>query len=114
MNKVLYNVTISVDESVHLEWLEWMKTKHIPDVMATGYFLENRICRIHAFEEGGISYAIQYICRNMHDYEEYQAKEAPRLQADTQRLYGSKLVAFRTVLEIIHEHRGAQSELFPN
>lgn len=114
MNKVLYNVTVSVDESVHLEWLDWMKKKHIPDVMATGFFLENRICRIHAFEEGGVSYAIQYLCRNMQDYNEYQEKMAPRLQGETAALFGTKLVAFRTVLEIIHEHRGAQSELFPN
>ncbi|MEO8448027.1 MAG: DUF4286 family protein, partial [bacterium] len=27
---ILYNVTVNVDDSVHDEWLEWMKTIHIP------------------------------------------------------------------------------------
>ena len=41
-----------------------MKFIHIPEVMATGFFLENKICRIHEFEENGITYAIQYVCKS--------------------------------------------------
>jgi hypothetical protein len=33
---ILYNVTVSVDPEIHDEWLAWMKSKHIPDVLATG------------------------------------------------------------------------------
>mgnify|MGYP002347735554 CR=1 FL=1 len=36
--KLLYNVTIKVESDIHHEWLEWMKTVHIPDVMATNSF----------------------------------------------------------------------------
>ena len=32
----IYNVTTNIDESVHDEWLHWMKEIHIPDVLATG------------------------------------------------------------------------------
>jgi hypothetical protein len=105
MNRVLYNVTVSLDESVHKEWLDWMKQIHIPEVMATGMFLENRICRVHAFEEGGITYAVQYICRSMADLEHYQEHFAPALQEDHNKRYQGKFAAFRTVLEILHEHR---------
>lgn len=114
MNRVLYNVTVSVDESIHEEWLTWMKDVHIPDVMRTGYFLENRICRIHAFEEGGVTYAIQYLCHCMTDYEEYQRLAAPALQAQHQERYGQKVVAFRTLLEIVHEHKAPITDFFPN
>ncbi len=100
----MYNVTVSVDEAVHLEWLEWMRTIHIPEVMETGYFLENRLCRVHGFEEGGITYAVQYISKSMQDLEEYQAHQAPGLQASHQEKYGAHTAAFRTVLEILHEH----------
>ena len=27
-----YNVTVSVDASVHEEWLEWMRSTHMPEV----------------------------------------------------------------------------------
>ena len=99
---IIYNVTVNVDVDVAEEWLHWMKSAHIPDVMATGLFLDNRICRILAEEEGGHSYAIQYTCSNMETYERYKTEHAPRLQADTQKRYAGKFVAFRTLLEVVH------------
>jgi len=114
MNRVLYNVTVNIDEDVHQEWLEWMKEVHIPDVMKTGLFLENRICRIHAFEDGGITYAIQYLCRSMDEYEIYQRDFAPNLQMAHTNRYGEKCQSFRTLLEILHEQKSPLADIFPN
>jgi hypothetical protein len=102
---ILYNVTINVDDEVHEEWLEWMKEVHIPDVMKTGLFIENRICKIHAFEEGGKSYSIQYLARTMSDYERYQSEFAENLQADHTQRYQGKFAAFRTILEVVDQTR---------
>lgn len=99
---IIYNVTVNVDTDVAEEWLQWMKTVHIPDVMATGLFLDHRICRILAEEEGGLSYAIQYTASDMATYERYKAEHAPRLQGETQKRYGGKFAAFRTLLEVVH------------
>ncbi|MEO8589060.1 MAG: DUF4286 family protein, partial [Flavobacteriales bacterium] len=45
---ILYNVTINIDLDVEREWLVWMKETHIPEVMATGLFLESRMFRVLA------------------------------------------------------------------
>ncbi len=100
---ILYNVTINIDETVHEEWLQWMKEVHIPDVMNTGLFIENKICRIHAEEKGGRAYSIQYILNSIEDYNEYQKKYAPALQQEHTVKYNGKFAAFRTILEIVHE-----------
>jgi hypothetical protein len=102
---ILYNVTINIDEAVHEEWLQWMKETHIPDVLATGMFIENRICRIQAYEEGGISYAIQYVAPDQAHYDRYQQEFAKKLQAEHTARYKGKFAAFRTILEVIHESR---------
>jgi hypothetical protein len=102
---VLYNVTVSIDDDVHEEWLSWMKEVHIPEVMATGKFTENRICRILGFEEAGISYSIQYLSPDMEHYESYQRDFAPELQRKHTVRYEGKFAAFRTVLDIVHEHK---------
>ena len=99
---IIYNVTLSVDEPVHQEWLEWMKQVHIPDVMATGLFLDSRIVRVLGEEEGGFTYAVQYTCADMATYERYRDDHAPRLQAETQKHYGGRFAAFRTLLEVLH------------
>ena len=114
MNRVLYNVTCSVDVAIHEEWLDWMMFVHIPRVMKTGFFLENRICRIHEFEENGITYAIQYICRSKADLEIYQNDFSPELQKEHTDKYGDRVVAFRTVLEIVHEQKAPFVDVYPN
>jgi hypothetical protein len=79
-----------------------MKEIHIPNVLATGLFIENKIAKIHAEEEGGISYSIQYLLNSWDDYNLYQNKFASSLQKEYQLKYANKSVAFRTVLEVIH------------
>lgn len=103
--QVIYNVTVSVDIHVSDEWLTWMKEVHIPDVMKTGIFLESKISRVLAEEEGGVTWAIQYLCPNMEAYERYQSEFASTLQADHTRLYGKHTAAFRTLLEVHQDFR---------
>lgn len=99
---ILYNVTVSIDPNVHDEWLDYMRSTHIPEVLKCGLFIDNKICRVHAEEEGGLTYAIQYLLRNWEDYHRYQKEFAPALQQDHSQRYAGKFAAFRTVLEVIH------------
>ena len=99
---ILYNVTVNIDNSVAEEWLEWMQTVHIPEIMATTYFIKNQIARMLDEEDnGGTTYAVQYFARNMEDLLEYQRDFAPALQAKHSERYKDKYVSFRSVLEII-------------
>jgi hypothetical protein len=97
---ILYNVTISIDKQVESEWLRWMKTVHIPDVMATGCFESHRMLRI-MFEENqdSSSYAIQYVAADMQQFQKYQTLFATRLQEEHGNRYKGKYAAFRSLLE---------------
>ena len=99
---IIYNVTVIIDEDISEEWLNWMQVKHIPDVMATGKFIDGKLSRILAEEEGGLSYAIQYLCPDMETYEAYLRENAPALQKDHTERYAGKFVAFRTLLNVLH------------
>ena len=98
---IIYNVTINIDKDIHQEWLAWMKSVHIPDVMATGCFVESKICKIIGDEETGINYAIQYTANNIEIYETYKTQHAPSLQKEVTNRYPGKFVAFRTLLEVL-------------
>lgn len=100
---IIYNVTVNIESDIHLDWLNWMKTKHIPAVMKTGYFIENKICKVLSTQEDetGHTYAIQYTCVSKDDLDEYQANHAPALQKDHMERYQGKFVSFRTLLEIV-------------
>ena len=99
---IIYNVTINIDDSVHAEWLAWMKNSHIPNVMATGIFSAYKILRILGDEEsGGHSYSIQYTCENLEKFKQYEDIYAPALRGEHNNKYKDKFVAFRTLLETI-------------
>lgn len=99
---ILYNVTVNVDLDVHEMWLVWMRNTHLPEVMATGHFLDARICRILSEGDSGVTYAVQYTCASMAEYERYRNEHAERLKAESEKYYGGKALAFRTLLEVIH------------
>ena len=100
---IIYNVTVNVESSVEKEWLKWMQEIHIPDVMKTGLFVENKILRLLSQNEGeiGTTYAIQYACKSMKDFEIYQKNHAPVLQQEHLKRYKDKCLAFRTMLETV-------------
>jgi hypothetical protein len=102
MGMIIYNVTVSIDAAAEEEWVNWMRSIHIPEVMATGKFIESKMSRILAEEEGGKAYSIQYSCKDMETLELYQQEDAPALQQKHAVLFGDKAVAFRTLMNVVH------------
>ncbi len=99
---IIYNVTVNVEESVHEDWLAWMRNVHIPEVMSKGIFSGHRMFRVLADEgSGSYTYAIQYTCDSLELAETYRERFAPALQEESRRRYKDKTVAFRTLLELV-------------
>lgn len=101
----IYNVTTNIEESAHEEWLSWMKVIHIPDVLATGKFLNAKMSRVLVEEEtGGVTYSVQFTTVDKETLEKYYVEDAERLRQDATKLFAGKFVSFRTELEIVSEH----------
>lgn len=102
----IYNVTINIEETIHDEWLTWMKGIHIPNMLATGKFSKALMSKVLVEEEmGGITYSVQYTTKNKETLQKYYTEDADRLRAESNRFAG-KFVAFRTELEIVSEQNG--------
>ncbi len=102
--KVLYNVTVKIDTDCHIEWLEWMISKHIPDVMATACFENYKLTRILGDDdEHGVGFAIQYIAPDMDTFQRYQTQFSAPLQKEHADRYTGKYAAFRTLMLIESE-----------
>lgn len=96
---ILYNITVAVDDTIHDEWLNWMKNIHIPEVMATGKFIKYKFFRVLLNKEEGTTYSIQYFVESMAELQLYQALHAQKLREKHAARFGDGAVAFRTVLE---------------
>jgi hypothetical protein len=102
---VIYNVTVSIDQAVELEWLSWMRSTHIPEVLQTGCFLECRLSRVNGEEDDGCTYSVMYLAQDQATLDHYQAQFAPALQQDHATRYNGKFAAFRTTLNVIEEYK---------
>lgn len=97
---ILYNVTIKIDQDVEREWLQWMRKVHIPEVMQTGCFLDNSIFRLKfPPEDEGVTYAIQYHCKDLKTLDLYHSRYAAELQRAHTEKFLNRFVSFRTILE---------------
>lgn len=102
---IIYNVTINIDESVHDEWLEWMKSEHIPQVLGTGKFDKATLSQVLVEDEmGGLTYAVQYRSYSRAALEAYYREDAERLRNEGQKRFADKMLAFRTELQIVDEY----------
>ena len=100
---IIYNVTVSVEESIKTDWLNWMRTEHIPEVMEVAIFAKAQINRVIVQGDSSNTFAIAYTCESMKDLHQYQIKFAAKLQQKHIARYGEKAVAFRTIMEVIEE-----------
>ena len=102
---IIYNVTTNIHESVHDQWLSWMKETHIPDVLATGKFTSAKLVRVLVEEEmGGKTYAVQFFTDSKETLQKYYEEDAPKLREEVNKLFGDLALSFRTELEMISEH----------
>lgn len=100
---IIYNVTVNIDESIHEEWLNWIKN-HIALVLATGHFTEAKLTKVLIEEEmGGTTYSIQYRAKSRTDLEDYYNNHADAIRQDGLKRFADKMLAFRTELEVIDE-----------
>ena len=100
----IYNVTTNVDESIFEKWLNWMKQKHIPEMLETGKFSSAKMCKVMVQEEmGGVTYAVQYATESLETLEAYYKEDAPKLREESMQMFGDKIVSFRTELKVITE-----------
>ena len=97
----LYNVTLILDDAAAEEWLQWMQDVHIPEVMATGMFISNRLLKVVDSPNEGVTYCAQYVAETLDHYNKYQEIFAPALQAELNEKYKNRFVAYRSLMEFV-------------
>jgi hypothetical protein len=99
---IIYNVTVKVSLPRADEWVLWMKEEHMPELMATGLFLDSRLSRLLEQDETeGITFSAQYFCQNLEEYRTYIEQFAPLMREKGFRRFGDQMIAFRSVMEEI-------------
>lgn len=100
---IIYNITTHVEDEILKTWITWMKEVHIPEVLATGKFVEARFCKVLAEEQGGSTYSVQFVASSREHLDIYYRENASLLNKKGLDLFGDKILAFPTELELISQ-----------
>ena len=95
---IIYSIEICLEKEITKEWLNWMKSKHIPDVMRTNLFIQFKIFKNIDVEN---TYTIKYELNSMEEYLKYQKEFASNLQKEHTEKFKGKFQAERRLLKMI-------------
>lgn len=99
---LVYNVTTHLHWNIHEDWLRWMQEVHIPEVLETGCFTGSSLLRLLEVDEAeGPTYAVQYHAATHADYQRYLAEHASRLRQSSIAVWGNRVIAFRSLMELV-------------
>ncbi|MEN2280669.1 DUF4286 family protein [Algoriphagus sp. SE2] len=99
---ILYNITFTVNNEIEEDFVQWMKDTHIPDIFATGLFLEHKFFRLlNSPDDSVTNYSLQFFTENTQKLIEYESRFAQALRYETQARYGEKAIPFRTLMELV-------------
>ncbi|MBW4890268.1 DUF4286 family protein [Mucilaginibacter sp. HMF5004] len=98
---IILNETIIIDETINAEWLNWMKTVHIPAVMATGHFNSYKILTVLSSPNEGITYCVQYTADGIDQYNAYNEKHSTNLKNKHFKQFENKFVQFESIMQLI-------------
>ncbi len=98
---IILNETVILDQAIQAEWLEWVKTIHIPAVIGTGYFSSHRILNILNSPNEGVTYCLQYHTDSIDKCTAFEQTEGGHLKNIHLKKFENKLVLFESIMQIV-------------
>ena len=100
----LYNITFNIDEKIHQNWLQWIREKHIPEVLKKSSFKNAKLIQVLIDEEmGGFTYSVQYQVESKEKLDSFLNDSSYNIFSEMTKLFPNQFVSFSTELQIIHE-----------
>ena len=98
----IYNTTFCLEESILAEWKEWLDDHYVPFMTEDGSFSDLHIYRVLAESpEDALSLSVQFSVETLSAVARWQNEREPVLAREVTRLFGTKVLFFSTVLEVL-------------
>ena len=97
---ITYQVEVTVPATLVDQWVQYMTSQHINDVLATGYFVTARLVKVIDPMSGDAAvFRVIYSAASHQDLETYRRECAPALQAHHTAMFGDSVKATRSITE---------------
>ena len=99
---LIFNTTYKVATNQNENWLEWMNNQHIPFMLESGLFSKPQIAKVLGSEDNeGLSFSVQFLIQDIDSLMDWHRENAVSFQNNCSAKFGTEVVFFTTVLELI-------------
>jgi hypothetical protein len=98
---ILYNITVILDEAIEADWLNWINQSFVPEALSSNLLVSNRILKILDSPNEGVTYCLQFIADDIHNYNQFKDTHAAALLDSHTLKFKNQSVFFSTVMEFI-------------
>jgi hypothetical protein len=100
---IIYNITVLIEETIELEWLNYVQTEMIPTVLDTGFFKSGKLLQVTDSPNEGLTYCLQFSTDNISLFQSYQNLYAQQIEGAHQLAFPNQLVTFSSTMKLINE-----------
>ena len=98
----IYNTTFCLEDNVLDDWKTWLYEEYIPMMTENGIFFDPKIYRILTENAGdALSISVQFSVEALVGVQRWRKENEPFMATSVTRLFGTKVLYFSTVLEVL-------------
>ncbi len=98
---ILFNTTFHVEDEVLEEWLQWVKKEYMPEAVSTQLLSDPLLCKVLNHHDEGSSYSLQFKVADTATLHKWCASTGNKLQIRLQTTFGTKVLPFTSLLEVV-------------
>ncbi len=99
----IYNITFQVSPEIEKEWLDFLKQKFIPQMLASGVLQSALTSKIVATGDSGTSYSVQFKTKDKYTLDKFLKEEFDAVFEKFYLKFAPKMVFFATELDVLDE-----------
>ncbi len=96
------NISFQIAPTLQEQWLEWMKNKFIPMIIATECFHHHQFYQLDITSDQAPTYTLQLFSESPEKLVQYQEKSAPALMDELLTTWGDQCFNFITTMQIVN------------
>jgi hypothetical protein len=97
----VYNISIKVEKEILSQWIKWQKEEHIPAIMATNLFTENKFFELMESDPDSSTFVLQYFSESQENIDKYFSEYSEQLREETFKKWGNKIISFTTFMQTV-------------
>jgi len=98
----VFNISFQIAPTLQAPWLEWMKSKFIPMVVATNCFEDHKFYELIVDEDQAPTYTLQLFATNQDLLFQFKETLSPAILEELSSTWGDQCFHFITNMRIVN------------